>query len=71
MPDTPSLNRLEARSRSALVEVHRYDIDVDLTGLADGPLWRSTSTIAFGCHEPGAETFVDCVATVRAATLND
>ena len=32
--------------------------------------WKSTSTITFRCLQPGASTFVDCVAEVRSATLN-
>jgi aminopeptidase N len=70
MVDVPSLTRTEAEQRAALVTVERYDIDVDLTGLADGPTWRATSTITFGCAEPGADSFVDCGATVRSVTLN-
>jgi aminopeptidase N len=69
MPER-SLTREEARRRAALLDVERYDIDVDMTGLADGPAWRATSRVRFGCAEPGAESFVDCVAEVRSATLN-
>jgi aminopeptidase N len=77
-PDTPggdvatvlSLTRTEARERARLVAVERYDVAVDMTDLVDGTEWRATSRIAFRCAEPGAETFVDCVGTVRSATLN-
>ncbi|MEU8928571.1 aminopeptidase N [Streptomyces sp. NPDC048409] len=65
-----SLTRIEAERRSALVTVERYDIAIDLTALPDGPEIRCVSTVAFGCSEPGAETFVDCAAEVRSATLN-
>lgn len=65
-----SLTRTEAERRAALVTVERYDVDVDLTGLPDGPEVRCVSTVTFRCHEPGAETFVDCAAQVRSATLN-
>jgi aminopeptidase N len=65
-----SLTRAEAEERAALVEVRRYDIDVDLTALPTGPDVRATSRIDFGCREPGASTFVDCVAEVVSATLN-
>ncbi|MEU4612293.1 aminopeptidase N [Streptomyces umbrinus] len=65
-----SLTRSEAERRGALLEVERYDVDIDLTGLADGPEVRCVSTVAFSCREPGAETFVDCAAEVRSATLN-
>ena len=69
MPER-SLTREEARRRAALLRVERYDVDVDVTGLADGPAWRATSRVRFRCAEPGADTFVDCVAEVRSATLN-
>ncbi|MEU9452802.1 aminopeptidase N [Streptomyces sp. NPDC048277] len=65
-----SLTRTEAEHRSALISVERYDVDIDLTALPDGPEIRCVSTVTFTCHEPGAETFVDCAAEVRAATLN-
>ncbi len=65
-----SLTREEAEARAALIEVDRYDIEVDMRGLFEGEVLQSTSTIAFRCHRPGAETFVDCVAEVRSATLN-
>ena len=64
-----SLTREEAAERAALLEVERYDIDVDLRGLLEGD-WASTSTITFRSREPGARTFVDCVAEVARATLN-
>jgi aminopeptidase N len=68
--DTASLTQREAEERAALLRVRRYDIAVDLTGLLDGDTVRSVSTITFDCLEPGAATFVDCVAEVSSATLN-
>ncbi|MFJ3798054.1 aminopeptidase N [Streptomyces sp. NPDC090088] len=65
-----SLTRTEAERRSALIAVERYDVDIDLTALPGGPEVRCVSTVTFTCREPGAETFVDCAAEVRAATLN-
>jgi aminopeptidase N len=65
-----SLTRDEAEARSALLDVVRYDIAVDLRGLFEGEVLESTSTITFRCGEPGASTFVDCLAEVRQATLN-
>ena len=65
-----SLTQEEAEGRSALIDVTRYDISVDLTGLPTGPEVRCTSTTTFNCTQPGASTFVDCVADVVAATLN-
>jgi len=65
-----SLTRAEAGERYALLDVERYDVAVDLRGLFDGEVLEATSTIAFRCHQPGASTFVDCVARVTKATLN-
>src|SRR3954466_8275350 len=70
MGDARNLRREEALERSRLLHVDRYDIDVDLTGLLDGLEWRATSRVTFGCTTPGASTFVDCAASVSAATLN-
>ncbi|QBR91289.1 aminopeptidase N [Nocardioides euryhalodurans] len=68
--DAVSLTRTEAEQRARLLEVIRYDIEVDLTGLLEGETLRSVSTITFRCHEPDAETFVDCAADVDLAVLN-
>jgi aminopeptidase N len=65
-----SLTSKEARARAAILNVDRYDIDVDMTDLAEGTALRTTSTIRFSCREPGAATFVDCAAEVLSATLN-
>ena len=65
-----SLTWTEAQERAAVIEVDRYDIAVDLRGLLEGEVLEATSTISFRCREPGATTFVDCVAEVRSATLN-
>jgi aminopeptidase N len=65
-----TLTQHEAAARSALLEVQRYDIDVDMTGLLDGELFASVSTITFTCSEPGATTFVDVAMDVSRATLN-
>jgi aminopeptidase N len=68
--DVKSLTQAEAETRAELLTVERYEIAVDLTDLPTGPRVRTVSTITFGCRRPGAETFVDCVATVLRATLN-
>jgi aminopeptidase N len=67
---TASLTQQEAAARAALLEVDRYDIALDLTGLLEGDTVRSVATISFRCAEPGATTFVDCVAAVDRASLN-
>ena len=70
MTDIASLTREEAAERAALINVDRYDVNVDLRGLYEGELWAATSTISFTCREPGASTFVDCVGDVSSVTLN-
>ena len=70
MESVASLTRTEAEGRAALIEVTRYDIEVDLRGLFEGVVLEATSTITFTCREPGASTFVDCVADISSATLN-
>lgn len=65
-----SLTRVEAEDRSRLLSVRRYDVAVDLTDLPGGSRVVCTSTVAFTCREPGASTFVDCVAEIERATLN-
>jgi aminopeptidase N len=70
MDSLPSLTRVEAEARSALIEVERYDIEVDLTDMLEGPDFKTTSTIRFSCRTPGASTFVDAAVDVLSATLN-
>jgi aminopeptidase N len=70
MDPLPSLTRVEAEQRAALVEVHRYEIDVDLMDLLEGSNFRAVCTIRFSCPNPGASTFVDAALDVVSATLN-
>src|SRR5690242_4115591 len=70
MSDVLSLTQQEAEERAALLDVQRYDVELDLTGLVDGNTLRATSTITFTAKTPGASTFVDCVGEVEEATLN-
>ena len=65
-----TLTQHEAATRSALLEVQRYDIEVDMTGLLEGEVFASSSTITFTCSEPGATTFVDVAMDISRATLN-
>ncbi len=65
-----SLTHEEAVARAALLEVDRYEIDLDMTRLLDGDTIASTATVRFRCSEPGAGTFVDCAAEVVSASLN-
>src|SRR3954469_24241424 len=70
MTDIASLTRDEAAQRAALIDVQRYDVHIDLRGLAEGEVWAATSTVSFTCLTPGADTFVDCVGDVSSVTLN-
>ena len=70
MDALPSLTRAEALERSALIEVDRYDIDVDLTDMLEGADFRAVCTVRFSCRTPGATTFVDAALTIVSATLN-
>jgi aminopeptidase N len=64
-----NLTRDEARTRSALLDVDAYAVDLDFT--AGGDLFASITEIRFACREPGAATFVDLVAPhVREIVLN-
>ncbi len=65
-----SLTKEEAATRSTLLEVQRYDIAADMTGLLEGDRFAAVSTITFTCSEPGTTTFVDCAADIGRATLN-
>ena len=67
---TSNLTRDEAATRSALIQVTSYEVDIDLTG--DDTTFRSVSVIRFGCGAPGSATFVDLTAPgVREITLNE
>jgi len=69
---TSNLTRDEAATRSALITVTSYQVDLDLTARADDDTtFGSVSVIRFGCAAPGAATFVDLTApAVREITLN-
>mgnify|MGYP000031107902 CR=1 FL=1 len=64
-----NLTRIEAAERAALVSVNSYDVDLDLT--TSDRTFRSTTTVKFACHTPGASTFIDAITDkVHAVTLN-
>ena len=64
-----NLTRAEAQERSALIKVHSYEIDLDLT--TGDETFVSKTRIKFAGLKPGASTFIDAVGTrVIAATLN-
>ena len=68
MPGT-NLTREEAQTRAGLLSVDSYLVELDLT---TGPTaFATTTTVSFGCTEPGAESFADLVdATIHEVTLN-
>ncbi|MGI8702005.1 MAG: aminopeptidase N [Nocardioidaceae bacterium] len=70
MESIPSLTRVEAETRAALITVDRYDIDIDITDMAEGSDFRAEATISFRCDQPGASTFADAALDVLSATLN-
>lgn len=68
MPGT-NLTRDEAATRSDLLSVESYDVELDLTTGAE--TFASTTVLRFTCRRPGAETFADLVdATVHEIVLN-
>jgi aminopeptidase N len=71
MPNMPGTNltRDEAQTRARLLGVDSYTVELDLT--TSEKTFATTTTIAFGCTEPGAETFADLVgATIHEISLN-
>ncbi|MFD1146671.1 aminopeptidase N [Saccharothrix hoggarensis] len=64
-----SLTRLEAATRSALLRVREYHVELDLT--TGEKSFRSITKISFDAAEPGATTFLDLKpATLLEASLN-
>ncbi len=71
MPNMPGTNltRDEAQTRARVLAVDSYTVELDLT--TSEKTFSTTTTIAFTCTEPGAESFADLVgATVHEITLN-
>jgi aminopeptidase N len=64
----PALTESEAQARAALLTIDSYDVCVDLTSI---PV-RSRTVIRFRCARPGAASYADLTAGVRAgaAVLN-
>jgi aminopeptidase N len=64
-----NLTREEAATRSALVEVDRHDVELDVTTGEHN--FATTSTIHFTCTHPDEGTFLDFVgASVESITVN-
>src|SRR5262245_21836719 len=56
-------------TRSALITVSSYQVDLNLTG--DDSTFGSVSVVRFGCAAPGSSTFINLTApAVREITLN-
>ena len=71
MPDMPGTNltRDEAQIRARLLGVDSYTVELDLT--TSETTFATTTTIAFTCTQPGAESFADFVgAAIHELTLN-
>jgi len=65
-----NLTRVEALTRSHLITVKSYQIELDLHDVRTSPTFRSTTTVEFRA-EPGQGTFIDAIAhTVHSVTLN-
>jgi aminopeptidase N len=66
-----NLTQAEASERAELLTVERYDVHLDLTGLAEGKTFGSRSAVSFSCSAPGASTWIDLAASeVHLAQLN-
>ena len=66
-----NLTRVEALTRSHLITVKSYHVELDLSHVANLPTFRSTTRVEFHA-EPGEASFIDAVAsTVHSITLND
>ncbi|MFJ8624076.1 aminopeptidase N [Kitasatospora sp. NPDC093550] len=68
-----NLSRDEAQQRASILAVDGYTVRLDVSSAPDpaAATFRSTTTIAFRCSEPGAATFLDLLApAVRSVTLN-
>jgi aminopeptidase N len=63
-----SLTQDAARARADLISVHGYEIELDLTGLAEGTTLRSRSIIRY--RAAGAHTFLDVAAESVEAWLD-
>ncbi|QXQ11756.1 aminopeptidase N [Paeniglutamicibacter sp. Y32M11] len=63
-----NLTREEARARAALITVHSYDVELNLT--VSDTIFGSRTTVRFSATA-GSSTFIDAVtAAVRSVTLN-
>ena len=55
----PNLTRIDAARRAALLDVAAYTVELDLTDGSGAPgetTFATTTTVRFGCREPGADS---------------
>ncbi|MEY2900551.1 MAG: hypothetical protein RL247_717 [Actinomycetota bacterium] len=65
-----NLTKVEALTRSSIVTVKNYTIDIDLREVATSPTFRSTTRLEFLAHK-GESTFIDAIASeVHRVCLN-
>lgn len=65
-----NLTKVEALTRSRLITVKGYDIEIDLRGVTSSPTFRTTATVTF-LAEPGESSFIDAIAhSVHRVVLN-
>ena len=65
-----NLTRIEALTRSHILTVKAYQVDIDLSEVATSATFRTTTTVTF-LGEPGHSTFIDAIAdTVHSVILN-
>lgn len=65
-----NLTKVEALTRSRLITVKSYDIDIDLRKVATDPTFRTRTTVTF-LAQPGESSFVDAIAhQVHSVVLN-
>lgn len=64
-----NITRTEAQQRAELIAVDGYDVNLNLT-LGD-KTFHSTTTVAFTCTQPGADTWIDLIASsIDSINLN-
>lgn len=65
-----NLTKVEALTRSRLITVKSYDIDIDLRKVATDPTFRTRTTVTF-LAQPGESSFIDAIAhQVHSVVLN-
>ena len=64
-----NLTRIEARDRAELIQVHSYDVMLDLT--TSERTFKSVTTVRFSSNKLGASTFIDAITDkVHRVVLN-